>query len=217
MSKMGRILIADDHSIVRLGASIIIKEAIKNAVIVQTETYDEIYAYIEKQPFDILLLDINMPGGNNIKVIKKIKEIQEDIKILIFSSYDENIYALRYIEAGACGYLNKTTAMGELKHAIECIQNGSKYMSPSVKDLYIQKLTTTKASIDKVNPLNKLSNREMDVAKLLIQGLGVLEVSNILNVSSSTVSTYKSRVFEKLGVNNIPNLLEIFHLHSEDI
>lgn len=212
---MKKILIADDHSIVRLGASVIISDMMKNAVISQAETYEEVYSFLKKEHFDLLLLDINMPGGNNIHVIKDLLKIQDDLKILVFSSYDEHLYALRYIEAGACGYLNKNTAMSELNNAILSIQERGKYMSDLVKDLYVQSLLTNKSKSEKGNPLHKLSNREMDVAKHLIDGLGILEVSNLLNLSSSTVSTYKSRIFEKLNVNNIPELIELFKLHEE--
>src|SRR5690606_40541065 len=132
---MKKILIADDHSIVRLGASIIIKECIPEADIQQAQTYDEVYGFLRNQPFDLLLLDINMPGGNNINVIKELLAIQPSVKILVFSSYEESLYALRYINAGACGYLNKTTAMSELKNTIESIMTGGKYMSDAVKYL----------------------------------------------------------------------------------
>lgn len=212
---MKKILIADDHSIVRLGASIIIKECIPEADIQQAQTYDEVYGFLRNQPFDLLLLDINMPGGNNINVIKELLAIQPSVKILVFSSYEESLYALRYINAGACGYLNKTTAMSELKNAIQSIMTGGKYMSDAVKELYIQKLTTSKSSFNKGNPLHKLSNREMDVAKHLIKGLGILDVAKLMELSSSTVSTYKSRVFDKLNVGNVPELIELFNLHSE--
>ena len=87
-------------------------------------------------------------------------------------------------------------------------------MSDVVTDLYLKKLTQSKSSLQKANPLAKLSNREMDVAKHLTQGLGILEVSNELKLSASTISTYKSRVFEKLGVTNIPELIQLFNLHS---
>lgn len=213
---MNNILIADDHSIVRFGTAVAINETFKEAQITHASTIKEVYSHLNFKRFDLVLLDINMPGGNNINVIKEILDLQPDIKILVFSSYDENIYALRYIEAGAAGYLNKNTAMEELNNAISSIQERGKYMSPAVRDLYIQKLTSTKSSIDKVNPLNKLSNREMDVAKHLIEGHGILEVSNLLDLSSSTVSTYKSRIFEKLGITNIPELIELFKLHAQN-
>ncbi len=211
---MKKILIADDHSIVRLGASVIIQSTYKDAEITHATTYKEVVDHVKQNHFDLLLLDINMPGGNNIKVIKEIIDLQNDLKILVFSSYDENIYALRYIEAGAAGYLNKNTAMDELGAAIQSIQERGKYMSPSIRDLYVQTLITNKSTIQTANPLYKLSNREMDVAKHLIDGHGILEVSSLLNLSSSTVSTYKSRVFEKLQVNNIPELIELFKLHA---
>lgn len=213
---MNSILIADDHSIVRFGTAVAINETFKEAQITHASTIKEVYSHLNFKRFDLLLLDINMPGGNNISVIKEVLDLQPDLKILVFSSYDENIYALRYIEAGAAGYLNKNTAMEELNNAITSIQERGKYMSPAVRNLYIQKLTSTKSSIDKVNPLNKLSNREMDVSKHLIEGHGILEVSNLLDLSSSTVSTYKSRIFEKLGVTNIPELIELFKLHAQN-
>ncbi|HLS94943.1 MAG TPA: response regulator transcription factor [Sphingobacterium sp.] len=213
---MKRVLIADDHSIVRLGASVIIKECIHDATVLQAQTYDEVYSLVTEEAIDLLLLDINMPGGNNIKVVKEILTVQPQIKILIFSSYEENLYALRYINAGACGYLNKNTAMSELKNAIQSILTRGKYMSEAVKELYVQKLTTSKSSFDESNPLHKLSNREMDVAKLLIKGLSIQEVATLMDLSSSTVSTYKSRVFEKLGVHNLPDLIQLYQLHSEE-
>lgn len=212
---MKRVLIADDHSIVRLGASMIIQECIPAASIRQAETYNEVFEQLNTEPCDLLLLDINMPGGNNISVIKEILSLQPELKILVFSSYEESLYALRYIHAGACGYLNKSTAMSELKNAIESILTRGKYMSDAVNELYIQKLTMSKSSFDKNNPLYILSNREMDVAKHLIKGLGILEVATLMELSSSTVSTYKSRIFEKLNVGNIPELIELFKLNSE--
>ncbi|MGO3108571.1 response regulator transcription factor [Sphingobacterium sp. JB170] len=213
---MKNILIADDHSIVRLGASVIIKETLPTATILQAQTYDEVYATLNNSPIDLILLDINMPGGNNINVIKKILSILPSIKILVFSSYEENLYALRYIGAGAAGYLNKNTAMSELKNAIQSIESRGKYMSDTVNELYVQKITSSKASFNENNPLFQLSNREMDVAKHLIKGLGILEVANLMGLSSSTVSTYKSRIFEKLNINNIPELIEIYKLHTGD-
>lgn len=212
---MKKILIADDHSIVRLGVTVIISDMIKDAIISQAKTYEEVYSLLKKERFDLLLLDINMPGGNDINVIKKLLHIQEDLKILVFSSYDEHLYALRYIEAGACGYLNKSTAMSELNNAIQNIQERGKYMSDTVKDLYVQSLLNAKSKSDKLNPLHRLSNRELNVAKLLTEGLGILEISALLSLSSSTISTYKTRIFDKLRVNNISELIELFKLNEE--
>lgn len=213
---MKKILIADDHSIVRFGVAMTISKLYEGVEITQAETYDQVFEHLKVDNYDMLLLDINMPGGNNIRVISDVLNLNPDIKILVFSSYDEGIYALRYIEAGAAGYLNKSTAMDELAQAIQTIEQRGKYMSDAVKDLYVQKLTTTKSEMQTINPLHSLSNREMDVAKHLINGLGVLEVSSLLNLSPSTVSTYKSRIFDKLQVDNLPDLIELFKLHIEE-
>src|SRR5690606_26947809 len=136
--------------------------------------------------------------------------------ILVFSSYDEGIYALRYIEAGAAGYLNKSTAMDELAQAIQTIEQRGKYMSDAVKDFYVQKLTTTKSEMQTINPLYSLSNREMDVAKHLINGLGVVVLSSLLNLSHSTVNMYKSRIFDMMQVDNLADLIQLFKLHLEE-
>lgn len=213
---MKNILIADDHSIVRFGVAMTISKMYDGVTITHAETYDQIFEHLKVNNFDMLLLDINMPGGNNIRVISEVLNMQPNIKILVFSSYDEGIYALRYIEAGAAGYLNKATAMEELGNAIQAIEHRGKYMSDAVKDLYVQKLTTNKTEMQSINPLHSLSNREMDVAKHMINGLGVLEVSSLLSLSPSTVSTYKSRIFEKLQVENLPELIALFKLHLEE-
>lgn len=212
---MKRVLIADDHSIVRLGASIIIKEVLKTEDIVHAESYDEAKRKIQEAQYDLLILDLNMPGGNNIRMVQEILNLQPEIKILVFSSYDEQIYALRYIEAGAMGYLNKSTSMLELRDALERLKEGKKYMSDSVRDQYIEILTKSKTEVNKKNPLLTLSDRETDVAKQLIKGYGVVDVAKAMDLNPSTVSTYKSRIFKKLNIKNIPELIKIFSLNTD--
>jgi len=211
---MTEILIADDHGIVRLGTSIVVKEAVPLSQITQAEDFDEMIHLLSKKKFDLLLLDINMPGGNNIKMVEKVLSLLPAIKILVFSSYDESVYALRYLQAGACGYLNKNSSNADLKEAVLSVLNNGKYMSADVRELYYNSLTQGKAASQGDNPLNKLSNREVDVAKHLVQGLGIMEVSKALNLSTSTVSTYKTRIFEKLQIENIAELIETFRLNS---
>lgn len=212
---MKRVLVADDHSIVRLGASIIIKEVLKTEDIMHAESYDEAKSKIQEAQYDLLILDLNMPGGNNIRMVQEILNLQPEIKILVFSSYDEQIYALRYIEAGAMGYLNKSTSMLELRDALERLKEGKKYMSDSVRDQYIEILTKSKTEVNKKNPLLTLSDRETDVAKQLIKGYGVVDVAKAMDLNPSTVSTYKSRIFKKLNIKNIPELIKIFSLNTD--
>lgn len=212
---MKRVLVADDHSIVRLGASIIIKEVLKTEDIVHAESYGEVQSKIKEAQYDLLILDLNMPGGNNIRMVQEILNLQPEIKILVFSSYDEQIYALRYLEAGAMGYLNKSTSMLELRDALERLQEGKRYMSDSVRDQYIEILTKSKTEVNKNNPLLTLSDRETDVAKQLIKGYGVVDVAKAMELNPSTVSTYKSRIFKKLNIKNIPELIKIFSLNTD--
>lgn len=209
-----KILIADDHDIVRLGTSMILKQAFPLTKIIQAKDFDEIMKILEEEIFDLMLLDINMPGGNNIKMVQEILNIQPNAKILIFSSYDEKLYALRYIQAGACGYINKNTSNDELIDALKTVRDRGRYMSEEVSSMYYDSLTLGKSNMQGENPLNKLSNREMDVAKQLILGHGILEIANELGLSTSTVSTYKSRIFDKLQVNNIADLIEKFRLYA---
>lgn len=212
---MTEILLADDHGIVRLGTSIVIKEVLPLAKITQAENFDEMINLLGEKKYDLLLLDINMPGGNNIKMIQRILMIQPKIKILVYSSYEETLYALRYLQAGASGYLNKNTSKSDLQEAITSIVENGKYMSPEIRELYLNSLTKNKSSLQANNPINKLSDREIDVAKCLAQGMGVIDVSKAMNLSTSTVSTYKTRLFEKLKVDNMIEFIDKFRLYSD--
>ena len=209
------VLITDDHDIVRLGSSMVIREMYHNANIQQATDMSETIQLLSSKEFELLLLDINMPGGNNIKMIDEVLSIQPEIKILVFSSYEESIYALRYLQAGASGFINKNSNKEELKNAITSILEKGRYMSPEISNLFLENITSGKASKINANPLNLLSNREMDVAKFLVKGLSILEISKEMNLKNSTISTYKTRVFEKLQLDNIPDLIEVFNLHSE--
>ncbi len=210
------VLITDDHDIVRLGASIVIHEIMPGATIHQATDFGETIQMLSESTYDLLLLDINMPGGNNIKMIDEVLAIQPAIKILVFSSYEESIYALRYLQAGASGFINKNSSKNELKNAILSIIEKGRYMSPEVSNLFLDNITQGKSSKLKANPLNSLSNREMDVAKFLVKGMSIIEVSKEMNLKNSTVSTYKTRIFEKLQLDNIADLIEVFRLHSMD-
>lgn len=207
-----QVLIADDHSIVRYGTALVIKEMLPAGTIREANNFDQALKLLDADRFDLLVLDINIPGGNNLQMIDVVKLRQPHIKILIFSGYDEQLYALRYLQAGADGYVVKQAPEGELKAAILTIQNNDKYISPTVKQHLINGLTTKKASAR--NPLSGLSNREMEVMQLLVKGASVAEIGVTLSLQISTVSTYKSRIFEKMEVSNIVELVEKVKLYD---
>jgi DNA-binding NarL/FixJ family response regulator len=207
-----QILIADDHSIVRYGAALVVKEVLPAGTIHEARNFDELLKLIDTRTFDLLVLDINIPGGNYLQMIDVIRLRQPAVKILVFSGYDEQLYALRYLQAGADGYVVKQAPEGELKTAIQTILNNDKYISPAIKQHLINGLNTPKTGSG--NPLNNLSNREMEVMQQLIKGATIAEISHTLSLQISTVSTYKSRIFEKLEVNNVVALVEKVKLYD---
>ncbi|MEO8239217.1 MAG: response regulator transcription factor [Flavobacterium sp.] len=204
-------LIADDHSVVRQGVSLIIKELFSNAVIHKAGNFKEIFNVLKEVKVDLLILDVNFPEGNSINILSEIKTIQPDIKILIFSVHDENIYAMRYLNAGASGYLNKEISEDEIKHAINTIISSGRYITQNIKDRILDFYISKKP----VNPLDLLSNREIEVAQLLIKGYGNLEILELLNIKKTTVSTYKNRIFEKLEIDNLADLIKFFQLYYD--
>lgn len=200
------VLLADDHSIVRHGASIIFKENFENIEIFHANDFSEILINLKTNDCHLIVLDINLPLGKGTEMIEEIKLLQPLVKILIFSAFDEDTHAIRYLNAGADGYLNKLSTDKDIKTAFsEMIINGS-YISKSVKDRYI------KIKQDKIldNPLELLSNRELEIARLLVTGNGNLEILNQLNIKNSTVSTYKNRIFTKLEISNTVGLINLF-------
>ncbi|WP_217427707.1 LuxR C-terminal-related transcriptional regulator, partial [Flavobacterium collinsii] len=149
--------------------------------------------------------------GNSVNMISKIRAIQKNVKILIFSAYDEENYGLRYINSGADGYLNKLCSEEEFITAITSILTTGKYVSDGLRDKIINNVIYKKST----NPLDALSNREMEVAKLLVKGDGNHEISHKLNIQSSTISTFKKRIFEKLEITNVLGLAQIFNLYQD--
>lgn len=205
-------LVADDHSVVRQGVSLLIKELFLGAVIYQSATFNDTFKVLKETKIDFLVLDINFPNGNSLNIIAEIKSIQPEVKILIFSAYDEDIYAMRYLNAGASGYLNKGSSEEEMKQALQSMILSGKYLTQNIKD----RILDSYMSKAPLNPLDQLSNREVEVARLLIKGYGNLEISDLLQIKKTTVSTFKNRIFEKLEIDNLAALIELFHLYFDD-
>lgn len=200
------ILLVDDHLVVRKGVEMIFNANIPNVTVYNAEDYGQALEVLKVVNIDLILLDININGTENIKIMKEIKAIQADTKILIFSSHEENQYGLRYIQNGADGYLNKFCSGDVILKAVNEIFLKGSYYSKDIKEKLITKgkKRSSKSSID------SLSNREFEIAQLLINGYGNLEISNKLDIQMSTVSTYKNRIFEKLNISNIVALSDLF-------
>jgi two-component system invasion response regulator UvrY len=202
---MPTILIAEDHSVVRMGTAMLIREQYPDAVIREAETFDEVVEVLAREPLDLLLLDIHIPGGDNLQMVEAVKLRQPELPILIFSAYDEQLYAIRYLKSGAQGYLKKTAPPDEIKAAIRKVLSGEKYISKIVQEQLVEQLLDPSK---KQEGLSSLSNREVEVMQLLVKGASPAEIKSTLNIHDSTISTYKAKIFEKLNVTNVIELAE---------
>jgi DNA-binding NarL/FixJ family response regulator len=200
------ILIVDDHLVVRTGVSIILQEEFKHFSISTASNYNSTIDIIKSKIFDLIILDINIPGGKNTTMVHEIREIQPEVKILIFSVYDEKTHACPYIVAGANGYLNKLSNEKEITGVVNTILTTGNYISTSMVSELV-KASSSKASL---NPLDSLSTRELEIANLLILGDGNIEIANKLDIQLSTVSTHKNKIYNKLDIKNLVDLINLF-------
>lgn len=200
------ILLVDDHMVVRKGVELILKDKLPLATTYSVQNYEEAIEVVKTVNIDLILLDININGVENIKIMKEIKALQNNVKILIFSSHDEKQYGVRYIQNGADGYLNKFCSEDKIITAINQILDKGTFYSADVTE----KLKGKKGKKALSSSIDNLSNREYEIANMLINGYGNLEIANKLNIQMSTVSTYKNRLFEKLNVTNVVSLADLF-------
>jgi len=201
-----RILIADDHFVVRAGVAAILRTTYPNLKIDSAENYGRVKESLTSNQYDLLLLDIDMPGTKYTEMIPELKNIQKDLKILIFSAYDQNV-ALQYIRKGADGYLNKLGTEDDIKSSIKIILETGYFYPPELIPFIIKNL-------DEGHNIKKLSLREYQVFELLAKGNGNLEIANLLGLQINTISTFKKRIFKKLKISNIVEVIEIYqNLH----
>ena len=204
-------LIADDHSIVRNGLAMLIKSTFESVILYQAGTFQEIQTQVASMKIDFLILDISFPEGNPLALLPSLKLAQPDMKVMIFSSFEEEIYGLRYLKAGADGYLSKLTSPEDIQFALKTWVSKGSFISAKLQQGIFHSVINGNTG----NPLDGLSKREKEVAYLLVNGNGNLEISNELELQPTTVSTYKNRIFEKLGITNLPSLIAIFNLYDQ--
>lgn len=195
---MIKLLIADDHPIVREG----LKQIIRNApdIIISGEANDgiEVLSKIKKENYDVILLDISMPRKNGIEILNEIRKEKIKSRILILSIHPEEQYAMRALKAGAYGYLTKDSVPNELISAIRKVSMGEKYISLSLAEKLVDNL---RVGLDKT-PHEVLSNREYQVMLLLASGKSMQGIAKELFLSVKTVSTYKTRILKKMKMKN---------------
>jgi two-component system, NarL family, invasion response regulator UvrY len=193
-----KILIADDHAIVREGLKQIVAEEKDMIVTGEAENVSRLMNLLQEKEFDIIVLDINMPGRSGLEALKDIRQNYPNLPVLILSMFSEDQYGLRAIKAGASGYLKKVSAPTELVSAIRKIVIGGKYINPSLAEKLADNYTGTK----KEQLHEKLSDREYQIMCNIAVGKTAEEIAQDLSISINTVYTYRTRIFEKMSMRS---------------
>ncbi len=198
---MIRFIIADDHSIVRRGIREIMQEAYPLAEIDEAGDAETLLQLVQQKNYNLVITDISMPGRNGLDAIQQIKQINAQLPVIVLSMHPEDQYAVRALKSGAAGYLNKETAPDELVTAIRQVLGGKKYITGAVADKLYGLLTQENKPVHEL-----LSDREFEVFKLIAAGKSISKIAARLNLSSTTISTYRARILEKLKLKTNADL-----------
>lgn len=202
---MKKVLIADDHYIVRVGLKWIFDQQFPQLKVDFAEDGDAVYEQVLANDYELIVLDMNMPKMDGMALLQVLLQKKPSLKIIVHTVAAEQMYALRYFKAGARAFLPKNSEPEIVKAAIQMVLDGKKYFN---KDI-LAEISSSYFRIEHENPFTKLSNREFEIATQLIRGSGLPEISQNLNLQKTTVSTYKKRIFEKLNARNVIDVLEI--------
>ena len=200
---MIRLLIADDHPIVREGLKRIILECNDMQLVCEAEDGDMVLTKCEENEIDVMLLDISMPGPGFLNVLKRVRLEHPEIRVLVLSIHPEDHYAVRALKAGAAGYLTKSQTPAELSHAVRHVYKGHTYVTPTLAE----KLATQLHIGDGEMLHEKLSNREYQILCMIGAGKDTNKIASTLNLSPKTVSTYQSRMLAKMHLNTKGELI----------
>jgi two-component system, NarL family, invasion response regulator UvrY len=199
---MIKILIADDHAIVRRGLKQILLEEYPSAIIGEVADAESLLAEVMKEDWTVVICDMNMPGRSGLDALIQIKQFAPQLPVLIMSMYPEDQYALRVLKAGASGYLSKDNIHDDIIRAVQTVQLGKKFITPSIAE----KLVSALGEDSSLQSHETLSDREFDVFKLLATGKAVSDIAMQLSLSATTVSTYRSRIMEKMSMHTNADL-----------
>jgi DNA-binding NarL/FixJ family response regulator len=200
---MIKIFIADDHALIREGFKKILNMEKDIKVVDEGKNAFETIRYVEKNDFNVLILDINLPDKNGMDVLKEVKVIKPELYVLILSMHPEDRFAIRAIKAGASGYITKESAPDELVKAIRKVSGGGKYISPNLAESLFFNL-----QLKSDKPVHEiLSDREFQVLRLIASGKSMGDIAIELNLAVTTISTYRSRILEKLNLKTNAELI----------
>lgn len=200
---MTRVMLADDHSIVRTGLKQVLSEAPEFTVCAEAATGDDVLALVRQAPPDVLVLDMSMPGRSGIELIRMLKGEFPRLAILVLSMHKEEQYAVRAIKAGAAGYLTKDSASDQLIGALRKVAAGGVFISPTVAERLALEYGTRHERL----PHTRLSDREYQIFQMIVAGDTITAISERLCLSVKTVSTHKSRILQKMDLGNTAELI----------
>lgn len=198
-----RILIIDDHAVVRQGLKQILADEFKRATFGEAWNAQEALTRIWKERWDVVVLDITLPGRSGLEVLREIKRSKPNLPVLVLSMHPEDQFGVRVLKSGAAGYMNKESAPQELVGAIKKVLAGGRYMSPTLVETMAAYLVTDSAK----QPHERLSDREFHVLRRIASGKTVSEIGHELSLSVKTISTYRARILEKMGLKNNAELM----------
>jgi two-component system invasion response regulator UvrY len=210
MNQMKRILIADDHDIVRFGLALMLGQFFPGYTIDEAEDTEGVMQLMKKNDYSLLLLDLVMPGNDGNTLLHYVTNFHPQTKVLVLSMNDETLYGMRSLQLGAKGYLKKDAPKEEIVKAIQTILDGKKYVGSKLANALLQ------SSLDgkELNPIERLTPREFQVAMYIIQDFSQKQISEMLNVQYGTVNTLKQRVYEKLNIEHRKELVELAAAHG---
>ncbi|HEX2123015.1 MAG TPA: response regulator transcription factor [Thermoanaerobaculia bacterium] len=207
---MIRILIADDHAVVREGLKQIIDRRPDMKVVAEAATRDEILRQVRSTVFDVVVLDLSLGSDSGLEILLHLRSEKPQLPVLMLSMHSEEHYAERLLKAGAAGYLTKGTEPQQLVSAILKVASGGRYVSPEMAERLAHQLTSGSSE----RPHERLSDREFQVFERIAAGRGLTEIAAELNLSVKTVSTHRSRILEKMGASNNAQLIRYAVRHG---
>ena len=207
---MIKILIADDHEVARRGVRSLVKEAYPDVVLGEALDAGQTLAAAEKKAWDLVLLNINMSGRNGLDVLQVLKRLYPNLPVVMLSAFPEKDYAVRAFKLGAAGYVSKASASSELLAAARKALAGGRYVTPSLAEA----LAATVAGGSPAVPHDLLSNRELQVLRLVASGKTLKEIAAELSLSEKTIGTYRTRIAQKIGLSTNVELARYAALHK---
>lgn len=202
---MVKILLVDDHELVRTGIRLILERVAGFVVVAEAKSGEDAIRYCRKDAPDIVLMDVNMPGIGGLEATKQIVRLSENTRVICLSMHTENPIPAKVMQMGASGFITKDAEPEEMIRAVHKVAAGQKYVSPDIA----QQIAIGKLDFNDANPFEQLSDRELEITLMLVKGQRVPGIANSLNISAKTVNTYRYRMFEKLDISTD---VELTHL-----